>query len=483
MNLIDPLHQHAAQKPHALAVITPDHRITWLQLDQLIWSTASRLHHDGLRQGDRVAITMLHPLVHMICALALTRLGVTQIAIPATESLDSRKELQRKLNLKFTIYDSKNLGENESNGIFLEKIYTKPIALTERHQIASDQDTPWMILQSSGTIGNPKFSLLSHVDTMQRCDQFSNVIPIQPNDVVWLPPRLDYFISKYTLIRRLREGVTICLPIGMPVSHELIDFLNLNKITLAIGIPSLVGQLIELGRSIPTLRFFGVTSSPVSEKLRKEFTEKINPNLYVIYATNETGSITMTTPEIGSQVIGSVGQPAPTIQVEVVDPEGNPQPNGMPGEIRVRAPGTIKCYLNSPEINTIHFKQDWFYPGDLGLLTEKNELVFLGRKDDMMIYDGINIYPAEIEHVLTDHPAVHEAAAFALSHEHFYDVPVVAVTLRSPITPNELVNYSKIQLGIKYPRKVFILKDFPRNAMGKILKRNLPQFILHPAEL
>ena len=90
-----------------------------------------------------------------------------------------------------------------------------------------------------------------------------------------------------------------------------------------------------------------------------------------------------------------------------------------------------------------------------------------------MIFDGMNIYPAEIENVLSSHPAVDEVAAFSVKHERFQDVPVAAVTLKATVAEKDLVEFCKTPLGVKHPKRVFILKDFPRNQMGKILRREL----------
>ena len=125
------------------------------------------------------------------------------------------------------------------------------------------------------------------------------------------------------------------------MSIQLVEFLNANKITVVHSIPSFLTQLVELKTPIPTLRFFGVTSAPVPEEIKKEFKSKINSNLYVCYGTNETGTITIARPSIEDQTAGLVGKPASTIQVEIVDTNGILQPKGQAGQIRVRVPGAI----------------------------------------------------------------------------------------------------------------------------------------------
>ena len=123
--------------------------------------------------------------------------------------------------------------------------------------------------------------------------------------------------------------------------------------------------------------------------------------------------------------------------------------------------------------------QGWMvYPGDLGYLTNDGALVLQGRRDDMMIFDGMNIFPAEIENALRSHHAVREAAAFAVNHWRFQDVPVAAVTLRGRVSEQELVEHCGRILGFRNPLRIWIIKDFPRNPMGKILKRELVRHLV-----
>ena len=147
------------------------------------------------------------------------------------------------------------------------------------------------------------------------------------------------------------------------------------------------------------------------------------------------------------------------------------------GEVRVKGPGVVNAYVNNTEATSRSFKNGWFYPGDLGYLTQEGALILQGRKDDMLIFDGINIYPAEIENVLSSHPAVGEVAAFSINHEQFQDVPVAAVTLKEIVSEEELIRFCREPLGIKSPKRIFVVKDFPRNQMGKILKRELPAMV------
>lgn len=477
MNVIDPLHQHAASRPDDCAVITPNMTLSWRQLDQLIWSTAFRLHAQGLREGDRVGMTMVHAELHLITSLALARLGVAQIALPASESQEKRLSLHEKLRLKLAIFDSHDLKWPVAQALVMERLETSTISSAQIAAITSaNPAATWVILQSSGTTGEPKFSELSHTRAIQRFDASMTLVNYTRADKAWVSSRLDFFIAKYQMLSALRAGASICVPVGIPMSHALVSYLISHQLTVAGGIPSLLHQLLEIGTPIPSLRALLITSAIVPAALRKAFRQKISPNLQVLYATNETGTLTVA-PASEPALDDSVGRPLPTVSVEIVNSLDQLNPPEVPGQIRVRCPGMVDQYMDNASASARFFKYGWFYPGDLGYLTHDGVLVYLGRADDMMIFDGINIYPAEVEGALTSHPAVREAAAFGLNHERFQDVPAAAVILQNPATEAELIEHCKQLLGIKYPRKLFFIDAFPRNPMGKVLKRELKNWI------
>ena len=136
-------------------------------------------------------------------------------------------------------------------------------------------------------------------------------------------------------------------------------------------------------------------------------------------------------------------------------------------------PGFARSYLDDPAATARAFRDGWYYPGDLGFLAPEGALFLKGRADDLINYDGTKIYPADIELALQQHPAVAEAAAFPVLVDGFRQRPVAAVLLKAPATPDELLAFGRERLGMRSPRDVHIVHEFPRNAVGKVLKREL----------
>ena len=159
------------------------------------------------------------------------------------------------------------------------------------------------------------------------------------------------------------------------------------------------------------------------------------------------------------------------MSVEVVDDNGEKLGDGQPGNIRISGEGVITQYLDDPKATANSFKDGWFYPGDIGRF-EAGSLVFLGRADDMMIFDGMNIYPIEIENALMLHPAVKEVAAFPLKHEQskmcrrqrYFELHA---------SKEDLLAHCDQVLGLKSPKVIGILDKLPTNSMGKYLSEKL----------
>jgi long-chain acyl-CoA synthetase len=227
-------------------------------------------------------------------------------------------------------------------------------------------------------------------------------------------------------------------------------------------------------------RFTGVKLRPggsaVPIDLRRALEQRVTPLLYVRYASTESGAIAMAGPGEHDES-ETVGRPLPGVDLQIVGTDDLPLPPGEIGRIRLKAAGMATGYVNNPEQTAQRFRDGWFWPGDLGLLREDGSLIVKGRADDMIILNGINVFPAEIESVLERHPAVATAAAAATRSPVHGDIPVAAVELRlgHSVEPLELMAFARQQLSLRTPRRIVIVESLPRNAHGKLLRRAIPE--------
>jgi acyl-coenzyme A synthetase/AMP-(fatty) acid ligase/D-alanine-D-alanine ligase-like ATP-grasp enzyme len=483
MNILDPIRGHARARPDALAVLTPLTRLTRAELMGRVDGAARQLAAQGVRPGHRVGIALPDQLAHLVACLALARAGAAQLALPADNPPEFNRRAAQRLGLAAVIVGRAGDAVARLPSITLDgEDNAGPFA--DLPDPAGTGDETFLILQSSGTTGEPKFAELSHAMAMERLRRYQPYFGTTEDDLYWPAPRLDFVTAKNGVLHCLQAGAAVCLTAGRPITRELLGFLDSAGVTLACGTPSQLTQLVQAsdgpGPSLLRLRAFEVRSATATEEMRAAFKSRVSPNLLVVYGTNEAGRIAVADAAAQAGLPDTVGRVAPGMSVELVDRDGEPVPAGEAGLVRVRGPGMVRGYLDDEAATARAFRDGWFHPGDVARFVG-DALVFLGRGDDMMIFDGMNIYPAEIEGALREHPAVRDAAAFPLRHPRFQDVPVAAVTLRRPVPLEELMRHGVERLGIRRPQMIRIVDAFPTNAHGKTLTAELRKLFLDAA--
>ncbi|MFO1199991.1 MAG: class I adenylate-forming enzyme family protein [Burkholderiaceae bacterium] len=480
MNIVDPLHEHARRTPSRAAVVHPGGTLTWAQLDRALCSGADFLHARGIRPGARVGLTIRAPIAHLVASLALARIGASHVALSATDPPAVRRESAAFLGLTHVVGDA---DDADLPGVACVRFApvgdaapgsSEPSPPTPR--VDGDASAAWLFLKSSGTTGAPKFAELSHAISFERSARYRAGYGYRDGDVFWTGVGAAFITPKQHFLSALQAGVTICVSEGLGISRALVAFLRASHVTLAYATPSQMWELIDAcegGPALDGIRVFMSGTTTVSRELREAFGAQVCPNLYVNYGTNEAPALSIASPALLARIPDAVGVPSGSVELQIVDGEGRALAPGETGEIRVRGTGVVRAYFSNPDATAKSFRDGWFHPGDLGFLTVDGALVLQGRVDDMMIFDGVNIFPAEIERVLGAHPAVREAAAYPIAHPRFGDVPAAAVTLSAPATEAELIRWCEARLGVKHPRKIRVVQDFPRNSIGKIVKRAL----------
>jgi acyl-coenzyme A synthetase/AMP-(fatty) acid ligase len=482
-NLADELTNQASLRPEAIAIRLRARDISFRQLEILTWRAATFLHRNGTRAGDVVALSFANELTLIITMLATARIGATAFSVPAGSPPILQAEMLAKAKARILATD---IAAADAGGL--------PRLLVDVGILAKDPtaiDTsvrdkypqaPWLIITGSGSTGRPKQIPVNHSVFRERMVLYSDRISTSPSDCIVSLIHSDFTLAKNQYLNALFAGASICL--FDRAKTNPIDLCRRRQVTIlytaVMHVEQLLNRLPAGSKNVlSSLRALVPAGSVVSDGLRQRVLEMLTPNLYIRYATNETGSITAVTPQKVFSVSGTVGRPHSGVQVEVVDPNGIRLPPGEIGQIRIRSPGMIDHYLNDDEATERAFKDGWFLPGDIGKFTPDGQLVFLGRADQMMIMDGINIYPAEIEAVVGRHPAVRDSAAIPLRSPLHQDIPVCAVALHSGkvASETELLEFTFQRLGSRYPRRIILLEEIPRTKQGKLLLNELSQEI------
>jgi acyl-coenzyme A synthetase/AMP-(fatty) acid ligase len=460
--------------------------ITYAELLGRVQSCASWLKREGCHPAEVVGITVAEETAHMVVSLALLAIGVPQICLPSYDPAPKRRLVAARLGVARVIVDDPQYALPGPAALVLPpQQHTLAVsALIEA--LADGPDAPAVYYASSGTTGEPKIFALSQAALAWRAEriiesertgvEYRALTPVSVEDPFSKNRRLMCsFVGVTSVFQGDRSSAQPSLP-------ELCQALGVTCLELSVlQVSSLVNDPSEQ-RHFPAQTNVYTAGAAVSAKIGSRFEARFGVPLLVHYGAREFGRIACKSPADSDRDLDTVGRAVPWVDLEIVDEDGRAVPSGEVGAIRVRSEHMTSAYYRDPVATALHFRDGWFYPRDMGSLTSTGALRLHGRADDVMNLNGIKIFPAEIERVLEEHPAVRAAAAFAKRSVAHGDIPVAAVELHASasVEADELMASTRALLGVRAPRKIIVLDALPRNAAGKVLKRDLAELLLRP---
>lgn len=466
--LIDVLRMHAQMRPHHDAIVSGHRTISYVELLQRVEHTASSLRTRGINEGDTVGVTIREEDQHLVATLSLMVLGASQVLLPSQEPVAVHREIAKDVGV------THHLGDDAAillSGVE-QTVWSTPFLEPKRTHTAATVSGPGgkLFLRTSGTTGRAKVVVFSQQQLALQAKQHAEYA----DERLLRLATLEYNASKRHRLYCVWTGGTNVFRVSSP--DRLVAYCLEQRVT-SIDVSRVhVSDMVAL----PNVhRLNTVKIRPgggfLPKALRHALMERVSPNLYIRYATTESGPIAMGIPaddhenEHAGRIVGGVS-------VEIVDEEGCSVPNGEIGEIRLKAPGMATGYFDDPEQTAMRFRNGWFYPGDVGSMDQNTgDLIVKGRKDDMINLNGIKIFPIEIENVLEKHADVSEASVFAVDSQVHGQIPVAAVvpTDAGNFEPKALRTYCKNSLGLRMPRAFLVLDTLPRNLQGKVRKEKL----------
>lgn len=481
LNLLDKIQQAASRNFSAPAFIHDGKVLTYRDFYTLLCAAVKVLHERGIRPGEVVGISLDQSPLHIIIMLALARLGAVSIPVHPVLPQVHREKLARKYAIK-TIVSHRE--ENRIDGVAFIKLDTvsaaKGAADINVTDYVPDAEMPFRISLSSGTTGEPKGVLITQGNLLDRiekllyeCDNNSRVITFD----------LNFALGFVFAIGVLTVGGTIVFPRSYK-PEGTIEAINLHAVTHVFIPPVMLMRMATLlpegdGVAFPSLKHLRVVGGKTSSALLNELHAKFTPHVFVVYGLTELGAITIATPKILASWPNSSGKVLPWAKVEIRDENDKAVAKGISGEIRVKLDGMPTEYFNGPDQTAKKFRKGWFYTGDSGMISKDGILFIEGRMDDVINLDGHKLSPGHIEETLTLHPDVREAVAFAMQDDSGERALVAAIIPHTNgIRQDDLLEFAKQQLGIFYPKRLFIMRDFPRNPNGKILRDKVSDLAL-----
>ncbi|OLS30896.1 MAG: Long-chain-fatty-acid--CoA ligase [Candidatus Thorarchaeota archaeon AB_25] len=486
--------------PNHLGIIFEEKRLTFQDFNRNVNRIANALRDLGIEKGDKIAIVLPNCLELLELYWGIAKLGA--VAVPLSTLLMSRglKSLITDSDAKMVVTNSQFMSIIEEIKPELANVVSKGYILIDNPSISSyqdyhalkaeasdneledvevDENDPYNIIYSSGTTGLPKGIVLSHYVRAYYATLFASSFRMTPESVVIHSGSLVFNGSFVTLMPAMLVGATYILHSRFD-AQEFIETVQREKVTHVIMVPSqLIAILNAPNFSVEALESLEMICS-VGAPLHMDVKERLNqllPNrFYELYGLTE-GFITILDRTHYASKPQSVGVPPPFYQIRIVNDSGEDVPVGEIGEIVGRGPTLMTEYYKRPDLTAQAIKDGWLYSGDLGYVDDNDFLYLVDRKKDMIISGGVNVYPKDIEEVVSQHPAVGEVAVFGIPDTKWGESSVAAVSLKQPnmVTAEELLKWVNERVGAKFQRvhQVFILDEFPRGISGKILKRVL----------
>ena len=334
------------------------------------------------------------------------------------------------------------------------------------------------IIYTSGTTGRPKGAMLSHGNLLcnvESCRQMLEAIAL--DRFVVLLPMFHSFMLCVGIMLPMTTGCSIVLIKSLHPVKNVIQEIIARQATILPAIPQFFRALANAHAppDVP-LRLCISGAAPLPVEILKEFTAKYPIPLIEGYGLSEASPVVSLNPIRGPWKAGSIGVPIPGVEVSVQNDTGAILPVDQVGEICVRGGNVMKGYWNQPEETAKAVRNGWLLTGDLGYRDQDGYFFITDRKKDMLLINGINVYPREIEEVMYQFAGVKEAAVIGQPDPRRGEQPVAFVAPKEGVTldENALLHFVRSRLAdYKVPRRVTILPALPRNATGKILKTSL----------
>jgi long-chain acyl-CoA synthetase len=338
-----------------------------------------------------------------------------------------------------------------------------------------------VILYTSGTTGRPKGAMLSHANLVANTGSVREAMHWRPGEDVVLVvlPMFHAFAATVGMLTPLTNGCAF-VPVPRFEPELVAETIRATRCTVFLGVPSMYTVLLRLkdekAHLLASLRFCVSGGAALPVEVLHRFEAKFGVRVYEGDGPTECSPVTCVNPIGGLAKPGTVGLPVPGVAMKIVDDDGNDLPDGEVGEIAVRGPNVMKGYWKQPEATAEVFRGDWFLTRDLGTRDGDGYFSIVDRKKDLIIVNGMNVYPRMIEEVLYRLPQVREAAVVGEPDELHGEIPVayVVVDEARPLAETELRAHCRAHLGRhQVPRRFEFLPALPRNAAGKVLKRQL----------
>lgn len=464
-------------------------KLSYGEADSRVTACAAGLSSLGLTQGGRAAILMENCPEYIISYFAILRAGGVAVPLNTFLTPDEITYILNDAGCQLLIYDRAFAGHAEKVAPQvpgLKPVITDEIPGGEVALKGGTDDGPAVFLYTSGTTGFPKGAMLSHANLLSNAAASADALAVTDRDrfLVFLPLFHSFTFTACVLVP-LYSGARIVLLRSVKPFSRVVKSIVRDRITLLAGVPAVYNILSRkklpfyikyVLKIILNLRACISGAAALPEDTLRNFEERFRVPLIEGYGLTEASPVVAVNPLKGQRKPGSVGLPLPGVEVIVVDDAGERLPAGSTGELLVRGPNVMQGYYNLKKESEEALKGGWLHTGDMARLDEEGYLFIVDRKKDLIIVDGMNVYPREVEDKVMRHPSVEECAMVGIADGKGSETPVLFVKTKEgfPVAENDIFNHLRGHVArYKMPRRILFIDEFPKTATGKIRKPEL----------
>jgi long-chain acyl-CoA synthetase len=498
VNVGEVLNDTVQRIPHKKAVIFKEQTLSFANLELMATRLANKLRTYNVNRGDRVAIVLPNSSPWVVSYFSIMKLGA--VAVPLDFRLKGEElfpiltDARVKVAITSELYSSVDVfSEVESiNGVIITggrgadglSRYEEVIgdaSLSSPIVVESSEDEEALYLYTSGTTGKPKGVVLTFANLDMFPEGMGKILKTSEDDVLGCLLPMSHITGPILCNELVVRGSTLFI-FDQLRPDKILSGIEKQRVTYFHSVPPIFEAILHVPHKerfdLSSLRFIAMMGTSVPLPLLTTF-KKTFSSVAVIqgYGLTETSPfITLLPLEYEQKKMGSIGMAVPRAEVKLVNEQGEEVPVKDVGELIVKGPMLMKGYHNNPDATRERIRDGWLYTGDLCRKDEDGFYYHLGRKDDMIIVGGLNVYPAEVEQVLQGHPLLQEVGVVGMPDKDRGEIIKAAVVVKpgSEITKKEIIAYCKERLAtFKVPKIVELWDELPKSSTGKIARRLL----------
>lgn len=469
--------------------------ISYAQLQAEYQNYRNYFHHQGIHSGQNVGLFSRNSVEYVYCYMALSSLGA--IVVPLNFKLTSRE-------IAYIVKDSEmtHLITMEALDLAAELAHHEYTADVKQLIIADFKsaiadisfapapvlttisvDTPCVIIYTSGTTGNPKGAILTHGNLVSNVDAFRSALPATSaaDNILCVLPMYHCFAWTCAVLFPLRAGASITI-LEAFAPKETIATIKEKQVTVVFGVPPMYNYLSRTGeqQDMASVRIFVSGGAALPQKVASQFHQKYGTPILEGYGLSEASPVVALNPDRKTKYC-SIGRALPGLTVQVVNSRGEALPPGEVGELIVQGPSVMKGYYNLPLETSRALRNGWLHTGDIAYQDIDGYFFIVDRLKDMIIINGENVYPREIEELLYAFPGIVEAAVIGKPDTLRGEAVCAYIAMEEGVAFDRKAIREYLQpllAAYKLPRDIIQVDALPKNKTGKIMKRLLREQVV-----